>query len=126
MLTLLAAFSHTSVIIHSSYTYHHTFIIYSSYVRHTPISCTSKIAFRPPNASPSSSSLPPFSLPPSISPSIRGHIYGHSSSKPFSVPIFLGSHMLIYFCLPLALEPSEGKSSASLARTFTRTACGRR
>ena len=125
MLTLLAAFSHTSVIIHSSYTYHHTFIIYSSYVRHTPISYMSKIAFLPPNASPSSPSLLHSSLPLSLHQ--RSHLWPLlSSSKPFSVPIFLGSHMLIYFCLPLALEPSEGKSSASLARTFTRAACGRR
>lgn len=89
MLTLLAAFSHTSVIIHSSYTYHHTFIIYSSYT----ISYTSKIAFLPPNASPSSPSLLPFFLPPSLSPSIRGHIYGHSYllQSLFLCPSFLAA-----------------------------------
>lgn len=93
MLTLLAAFSHTSVIIHSSYTYHHTFIIYSSYVRHTPISYMSKIAFLPPNASPSFPSLLPFFLPPSLSPSIRGHIYGHSYllQSLFLCPSFLAA-----------------------------------
>lgn len=118
------------------YIRHHTFIIHlSSYVHHILIIRSPythqlyvKDCFSPTKCFPLIF-LPSSLLPSSLHLSLhqRSHLWPLlSSSKPFSMPIFLGSHMLIYFCLPLALEPSEGKSSASLARTFTRTACGRR